>query len=246
VTANYSGGSISAFPLSDTGELGDVSVVPFKGGTPGSARQNAPYLHCVYTSPDGKYLFANDLGTDRIYKYDIVYMENGDAILKESLPTYISLPKGEGIRHTTFHPNGKFAYIIGELSGDVSVLQYNEGDFSYIQKIEADPGHAGGSADIHITPDGRFLYASNRLKGDGIAIFSIDKKSGKLTNAGYQPTEPHPRNFVITPDGKYLLCACRDGNVIQVYDINKRTGQLKNINKDIKVSKPVCLKFAGI
>ena len=246
VTANYMGGSISAFPLSANGMLDDPTLFIFKEGASGIGRQDTTHLHFTYSSPDGKYLFANDLGADRIYKFDIVSEMDGSASLKEGHPAYFTMPQGKGPRHTTFHPDGKFAYVIGELSGNVTALKYDEGNFSIIQSIEADPRHNAGSADIHITPDGRFLYASNRGQGDGLAIFSIDKESGKLTSIGYQPTESHPRNFIITPDGQYLLCACRNGNVIQVYAIDKESGQLKNINKDIKVSKPVCLKFASI
>ncbi|MDR1524285.1 MAG: lactonase family protein [Tannerella sp.] len=246
VTANYSGGSVSAFPLSATGELGAPSVFSYGGGTPGSARQDAPHLHCIYASPDEKYLYANDLGTDRIYKYELLPGESGGITLREGQPSFFSLPAGEGPRHTTFHPDGKFAYLIGELSGRVVVLEYDDGDLSPVQYIEADTLHAAGSADIHVTPDGRFLYASNRLKGDGLAIFSIDRENGRLTKAGYQPTGVHPRNFIITPDGKFLLCACRDTNVIQVFAIDKQSGLLKDIQKDINVSRPVCLKFASL
>jgi 6-phosphogluconolactonase (cycloisomerase 2 family) len=246
VTANYSGGSVSALPLSATGELGAPSVYTFEGGIPGSARQDAPHLHCIYASPDEKYLYANDLGTDRIYRYDLLPGESGAITLKAGQPAFFSLPAGEGPRHTTFHPNGKFAYLIGELSGRVTVMEYAGGNLTPIQYIEADSLHAAGSADIHITPDGHFLYASNRLKGDGLAIFSIDRESGRLTKAGYQPTGKHPRNFIITPNGKFLLCACRDTNVIQVFAVDKQNGLLTDLQKDIKVSRPVCLKFAGL
>ena len=245
-TANYASGSISAFPLLPTGELGELKLYTYEGGTPGSRRQNAPHLHCIYSSPDEKYLYANDLGTDRIYKYDLIPGEGGKLTLKEGQPAYFSVKAGEGPRHTTFHPNGKFAYLISELSGNVAVLKYDNGNLNPVQYIEADSLHASASADIHITPDGRFLYVSNRMRGDGVAIFSIDMKSGLLTKIGYQPTEKIPRNFIITPDGGFLLCACQNGNVIQVFAIDKKNGQLKNINKDINVSKPVCLKFAKI
>ena len=247
VTANYMGGNMCAIPISPTGELGEVLISNYKGGTPGSARQNASHPHCVFSSPDEKHLFVNDLGTDRIYKYTFLAEDNEiglDIPFIVGMPTHYNLPKGEGPRHSTFHPNGQYMYLIGELSGRVAVFKYNDGEFELIQFVEADEVHAGGSADIHVSPDGRFLYASNRLKNDGIAIFSINEKTGELKKVGYQNTEPHPRNFIITPDGKYLLCACLDGNVIQVFEINKKNGKLKNTNKDITVSKPVCLKFA--
>ena len=124
-------------------------------------------------------------------------------------------------------------------------MQYDKGNLTPVQSVETDTLHASGSADIHITPDGRFLYASNRLKGDGIAIFSIDPANGQLTKVGYQLTGVYPRNFVITPNGKFLLCACRDSNVVQVYEIDKQSGLLRDTEKDIRVSKPVCLKFTN-
>ena len=102
---------------------------------------------------------------------------------------------------------------------------------------------AKGSGDIHISPDGKFLYASNRLKADGIAIFSIQPDNGILTKVGYQLTGIHPRNFIITPNGKYMLVACRDSNVIQIYERDADTGLLTDIHGDIKVDKPVCVKF---
>ena len=243
VTANYRGANISAFSLSEDGRPDSVRVFLFDGSTPGTVRQDAPHLHCVYASPDEKFLYANDLGTDRIYKFDLVKDDTGRLSLQEGSPAWFLLPPGEGPRHTVFHPNGKFAYLIGELSGRVVVLQYKEGNLKPIQYIEADPLHAEGSADIRITPDGRFLYASNRLKGDGLTIFSIDMKSGRLTKIGYQPTELHPRNVIITPDGRFLLCACRNANTIQVFRIDKQSGLLTNTSNDISVHSPVCLSL---
>ena len=155
--------------------------------------------------------------------------------------SYTHLP-----RHTVFHPNGKWAYLISELSGRVALMYYDKGNLTPVRFVEADTLHVSGSADIHITPDGRFLYASNRLKGDGIAIFSIDLENGQLTKIGYQLTGIHPRNFVITPNGKFLLCACRDSHIVQVYEIDKQSGLLKDTGKDIRVSKPVCLKFTDM
>jgi 6-phosphogluconolactonase (cycloisomerase 2 family) len=224
--------------------IGAPAVYSFEGGTPGSARQNRPHLHCIYASINEKFLYANDLGTDRIYKFEIKSGASGIKTLQEGQPPFFALPAGEGPRHAVFHPNGKYAYLISELSGRVAVLKYENGDFTPVQYIEADTLHAAGSADIHVTPDGRFLYASNRLKGDGLAIFSINPKSGQLTKTGYQPTGINPRNFIITPDGKYLLCACRDTNNIQVFAIDPKSGLLTNLQKDIEVHQPVCLKFA--
>ena len=125
----------------------------------------------------------------------------------------------------------------------MTFLRYEDGNLTPVQTIEADSLHAAGSADIHITPDGRFLYASNRLQGDGIAIFSIDQATGELTKVGYQLTGIHPRNFLITPDGKFLLCACRDSDLTQIFSIDPETGLLSDTGRSIASSKPVCLKF---
>ena len=155
-------------------------------------------------------------------------------------------PSGTGPRHFDFHPNGLYFYLLGELSGEVIVYDYNMGDLKQKQTIFADSVGARGSADIHVSPNGRFLYASNRLQEDGIAVFSIDPQDGTLTKIGYQPTAKHPRNFAITPNGKFLLVASRDDNVIQVFSVDKKTGLLQDSNQDISIDKPVCIKFAKL
>lgn len=245
VTANYSGGSISYFQLADDGTLNPAEVIPFTGAGTVEDRQDAPHLHCVYFTPDGAHLLATDLGTDHIYKFDInknAGRTKDDQYLVSGTPQSFIVEPGSGPRHLTFSPDGKYAYVITELSGRVIVFQYEGGNLSEIQSIVADKLQAGGSGDIHITPDGKYLYASNRLEGDGLAIFEI-QDDGMLVNVGYQLTGKHPRNFVITPNGKFLLLAARDSNVIEVYQIDDKTGLLTNTNQDIKLDKPVCLKF---
>lgn len=248
ITANYSGGSISVFPLAEDGSLLAASdLIQFTGAGTDKERQAKPHLHCIQLSPDGKFLFANDLGRDQVYTFRInaqANNENGETFLTASTPPSFPVAPGSGPRHITFSPNGKQAYLINELSGTVIAFDYNNGMLSEIQSIQADTVGGKGSADIHVSPDGRFLYASNRLQADGVAIFSIDQVHGKLTKAGYQPTGIHPRNFIITPNGKYLLVASRDDNVIEVYERNIENGLLAPIGKDIRVDKPVCLKFA--
>jgi 6-phosphogluconolactonase (cycloisomerase 2 family) len=249
VTASYSGGSISVFDVNADGSLSELKqIFKFSGKGKDPDRQASPHLHWVGFSPDGKYLYATDLGTDRIYKY-AVDNETGEnkKYLTPGNPAFFQLTAGAGPRHIAFHPNGKFLYLISELSGEVFAFNYdgNTGDLQEFQSIKADTLDAHGSADIHITPDGRFLYASNRLKGDGIAVFSINGEDGKLTRTGYRETGVHPRNFVITPDGKLLLVACRDSDVIQIFRIDRETGLPENLNKDIKSDMPVCLKFIG-
>lgn len=248
VTANYSGGSITVFGVKEDGSLATASqYISFTGRGVDPDRQQKPHLHCVTYSPDEKYLFANDLGTDKLYKFDVNPNKQGN-YLDAGVPATFKVADGSGPRHLQFHPNGKFAYLINEISGAVIAFDYNshKGDLIQMQSIQADTLNAKGSGDIHITPDGRFLYASNRLKGDGLAIFSINQNNGKLTKVGYQETGIHPRNFVITPNGKFLLVASRDNNAIQVFLIDKNTGLLENTNKNIELDKPVCLKFTSL
>ncbi|MDE5491144.1 lactonase family protein [Elizabethkingia meningoseptica] len=243
ITANYMGGSITEYAVNNDGSLGDTTQnIEFSGNGADKERQTQPHLHFVTFTPDAKYLFADDLGTDKIYKYRLD--TKGNRLLSEGTPSAVKVKEGSGPRHLTFHPNGKYAYLITEISGDVIAFNYKDGNLSEFQTVKADTLNARGSADIHISPNGRFLYASNRLKGDGIAIFSINPQNGSLTKAGYQPTGIHPRNFVITPNGKLLLVANRDSDQIQVFKIDSKTGLLKNTNQDIKLSMPVCLKFA--
>ena len=240
ITANYMGGSISVLPTETSGRLGEnVSTFAFQGEGVLKERQSQPHLHCVEFTPDGKFLLANDLGTDKIHVFPLT----SDGKLDEKATFDVALEAGSGPRHLCFSKDGRFAYLINELSGKVTALSYNGETLTPIQYIEADTVNAQGSADIHLSPDGKFLYASNRLKADGIAIFSVHQETGMLTKAGYQLTGIHPRNFIITPDGRFLLVACRDSNLVQIFSRDEKTGLLVDTGKTIEISKPVCLKF---
>ena len=234
VTANYTGGSISVFPLAADGSIEEARQrFDFDDST-------KSHLHCTVFSPDAKYLFATDLGKDRIYRFRVE--QEGDEYL--SFDSSVELEKGSGPRHLVFHPSGKYAYVINELAGTVTALKYIDNSLVPLQYIAADTtaGKGGkGSADIHISSDGRFLYASNRLKSDGIAIFSTDEESGLLTRISYCSTGEHPRNFAVAPNGKFVLVASRDRNDIEIFKRNPKTGLLENIDRIIKIPKPVCL-----
>lgn len=234
VATNYSSGSMTVFPVSGDGDLGEGTLVEFFESGPNTSRQEGSHIHSSQVSPDGKYLFVIDLGGDFIYRFPV-----SDEKVASEEPVKIETPAGQGPRHFDFSKDGRFMYVLTELGGTVLVYEYNSGDLKLIQEIEADPLHAGGSADIHFSPDGKFLYASNRLKGDGLAIFSQDSETGLLTSVGYQETGVHPRNFTISPDGSLVLVACRDSDVIQVYKRNPKTGLLTDTGKDIKIPHPV-------
>ncbi len=227
---NYSGGTMAVFPVGSEGEAGEAAVVIEGSATgPDISRQNSPHIHCAQFSPDGKHLIATDFSGDRLIRYEI---ETGAV-------EYVPLSADTGPRHVTYSPDGRHLYVIGELSGEVTVVEYGH-TLSVKQSVMADKVDARGAADIHISPDGRHLYASLRLENDGIAIFNIGE-DGTLTEAGYMNTGIHPRNFNITPNGKYLLCACRDSDSVEVYEIDRETGLLTRTSEELSLSKPVCL-----
>nr|WP_203558225.1 lactonase family protein [Bacteroides sp. 214] len=245
VVANYAGGTVAVFPITKEGSLDAASqAFAYDGSGPDQTRQASSHLHCVSFTPDGKFLYATDLGADFIYIFHVNNEIGAPKLLEKATPPDYHVGAGAGPRHITFSANGKFMYLLNELDGGLSVFRQEEALLTEIQTTQADHLEARGSADIHISPDGKFLYASLRLQNDGLVIYSIDQASGMLTKIGYQNTGKHPRNFCITPNGKYLLVACRDTNTIEVYERNLATGMLTKTNKPILLDKPVCIKFA--
>ena len=238
LTANYSGGSMSVFTLNQQGTKPELATL-FLGttGGPDLTRQNTPHVHCACFTPDGKYALATDFSADRILSYRL----NGQKAVANGIAANVSADSGP--RHLIFSKDGRFAYLMSELSGKVTVFSYSDGRLKCLQEIVSDSVGARGGADIHLSPDGRFLYSSNRLKAEGIAIFAVDNQTGLLTRIGYQPTAAHPRQFNITPNGQYLLCCCRDSDKIQVFQRDEKTGLLTDTHKDILVSKAVCVQF---
>jgi len=242
ITANYTGGDISVFSLDVAGRLQtEVQHISFVEALHGSAS----HIHCIIPTPEKRYVLVTNLGKNCVYRfrYKARKASKGVKVLSDMKVAYRISDTIQGPRHLTFSKDGRFAYLINELGGECVVLSYCKGKLKEVQRIMADEGGGRGSADIHISPDGRFLYTSHRLKKDGIAIFAIDPKKGTLTKIGYQLTGIHPRNFAITPNGKYLLVACRDDNKIQVFERNEATGELIETPEEIEIDKPTCIVF---
>jgi 6-phosphogluconolactonase (cycloisomerase 2 family) len=247
VTANYSGGSLSVFPLNEDGTIKPIAQSIQMNVFAEGHKSSGSHIHTVAFSPDETGLWVTDLGKDKIYKFNIQADANETFLIQDEEKT-TDLEPGSGPRHLALHPNEEYLYSINELAGTITAFEQANGQLSAIQYIASDTTSGTrkkGSADIHISADGQFLYASNRLKADGIAIFSINPENGALTTIGYQETGIHPRNFILSPNGKFLLCANRDSNNIQIFAVNPETGLLQDTGKQIQLDKPVCLKWIG-
>jgi len=241
ISANYFGGNITSFKVKRNGNLGKPIVHSFSGSSKHPERQTHPYLHGIYFTPDGKEMLCTDLGTDQIHSFPIDV--HGSPIIDAEHQTDYFTKTLLGPRHLCFSPNRPLAYLIGELSGEVCTIDISQpGNLKMIQAIQVYSLGAKGSADIHISPDGKFVYASHRLEGDGISIMRVEA-DGTLTKISYQPTAKHPRNFAISPDGRFLLVASRDEGLIQFFSRDQSTGLLTDTGQRIFTHEPSCLKF---
>jgi 6-phosphogluconolactonase len=246
--ANYGSGSLGAIRLNADGSLTqEVQSIQHEGSGINKERQAKPHVHSAVLSPDDRFLLVQDLGTDKVNVYR--YQPENAQPLAPFDPPFAMVKAGGGPRHLTFHPNGKFAYVILEMGGDIVAFDYKNGKLTTKQTITMlAPGFKGdvGAADIHISPDGKFLYGSNRGDANDIVIYSIDKK-GMLKYYGRESSMiDNPRNFAIDPTGNFLLVANQDGNDIITFKRDQQTGLLTNTGKKISVDKPVCLKFVAI
>ena len=239
VTADYGGATASVFPITERGEIGELSQrIVFSGNGPVASRQEQSHPHCIAFTPDSRFMLVDDLGTDKIHMFpvDSVNLLNPDQMFD------IDIKPGSGPRHIVFNKKGNLAYLINEISDSVTVLSYDGMTLIPIQYIAANTVNARGAGDIHISPDGRHLYASLRLENEGIATFDIDSDTGLLSYKEHTPVPGHPRNFMITPDGSRMLVACRDTDEVRIYTIDADSGLLTDTGRSINVSKPVCVK----
>ena len=242
--ANYSGGSLALLPVEKMGTLkAPVQVIQRRGSGPNLQRQEKSHVHQVIFNPKQTHVIIADLGTDEIvgYKFD----SRKPLPLDTLKPKKIKVAPGAGPRHIAFHPSRTVFFVMEELSGKVSVHIFNKKRIAWVQVIEADTISAQpGSADIHVSPDGKFLYASNRADANNITVFSINQNSGKLTRIAHQPVLGiTPRNFVIHPSGKWLLVANQRSNNIVVFKRDVSTGLLSPAGEELKLPSPVCLAF---
>lgn len=244
--ANYSSGSLAVFPLDKSGAIGPASqVIQDAGKGVNKDRQEGPHVHTAVLDPKEKYLLYTDLGTDKLNVYR--YHASKPEPLTPADPSFTSVTPGNGPRHLTFSADGKHVYLLQEMGAAINVYDYDGGKLKETQTITMlAKGFKGdvGAAAIKISPDGRFLYASNRGTANDIVIYTINPDNGQLTYADRASSlGKGPRDFTIDPTGKYLLVANQGSNSIVVYRINKENGKLYGISARLDIGNPVCLKL---
>ena len=250
VVANYMGGSLAALPIMDDGSVGPIAeLIQHTGKGPNKERQEKAHVHSATFSPDEHFLVVADLGMDKLSLYRF-YPRAPKFPLTSPDDSTVSVNPGSGPRHVCFYPGKPWLYLINEMGGRVDAFHYSDGKLSPFQHISSHPeGYSGaiGSADIHIAPGGRFLYASNRGDANSIAIYSIDTTSGYLTIKGFQSVQGKtPRNFIIDPTGRWLLVANQSSNNVVLFRIDPVTGLLSPAGKTLELPAPVCLKMLAV
>lgn len=236
LTAGYGKGSVYIYPLDTAG-----NIMPAKQIVSFPSVENTSRIHMVKVlnakQTGNNYLLATDKGCDRIYSFRIIEDDKVSGLrLEQCDSAFISLPSGYGPRHMEFSVDGMFMYLLCETSGHIVVYSVREVDgnivLRQIQDILADKGNMAASADIHISPDGRYLYSSHRRGKDGIAIFKV-ADDGTLSRIAYQVTGQWPRSFAITPDGEFMFVCCQKDKLVQIFRIDRSSGYLLNTGKTI-------------
>jgi len=241
VVANYTGASVSVLPVNENKSVGELlQNILHTGSSINAERQTSPHPHSAVFSPKNNDVFVPDLGQDRIIQYQV---EKQTVTLKQV--GFVQAEPGSGPRHLTFHPNQKFAYVINELNASITAYKYDK-TLTPVQTVKTVPDDFTGKnwcADIHVSPDGLFLYGTNRGH-DSIVCYKIDPATGQLTFVERQSVQGKwPRNFMIDPTGNYVLVANQETDNVAIFQRDKKTGKLAFTGKEIKVSMPVCLRM---
>jgi 6-phosphogluconolactonase len=245
--ANYSSGNVVVFPLLSDGKLGEHTANVKDSGAlgPKRDRQEAPHAHWVEASPDNRFVFVSDLGLDAILSYRF---DAAKGTLTPNDPPAAKLDAGSGPRHVVFSPNGKYVYVISELSNTVTSFTYDadKGALFLFQILSTLPTTFVGrndDAEIVVHDNGKWLFASNR-GSDTVAVFSINPADGSLVQAGLFPTGgKEPRHITVDPTGQYLLAENQNSNSIAVFRIDPASGALRQVSLKENIPSPVCLTF---
>ncbi|WP_436967788.1 lactonase family protein [Burkholderia multivorans] len=255
VTANYSvaadpGGSFALFPVRDDGGVAPaVLSVHHEGKGPVRGRQDNAHVHSTVFSLDGRYLFVQDLGLDKIYGYRYT-VDGSRGLISPTDTRYTPVKAGAGPRHLVFSADGRFAYVTSELNASVEVFGYHDGKLTPIETVSMiAPGFKGkvGGGAIHLSPDGRFLYVSNRGDANEIVIYAVNQADGRLKTVGRQSSLGRtPREFLIDPTGKWLIVGNQDSDTFYVFGRDVGSGQLAANPRKVAVGKPVDFKLVPV
>lgn len=251
--ANYSvledpGGSLAILPVDATGKLSaPVQLSGHPASRVNPQRQASNHVHAVVSSPDGKYVFANDLGADKIFVYRYDPKANHELPLTPADPASVALPPGSGPRHLLFSADGKHAWLTTEMSAQVAVFDYADGKLTQTQLVDfaaGQPVSDKAGAALHASRDGKFLYVSNRGTANQIIVFGVDPATAHLTELQRRSVEgDHPREFSLDPSGKFLLIANQKSNEIVVVERDPKTGLLGKTVQKLLIDAPSDLKF---
>ncbi|KOX63224.1 3-carboxymuconate cyclase [Pseudomonas psychrophila] len=251
--ANYGvhadpGGSLAVLPINAEGQLQPVTQMsshPASQVNP--ERQMSAHVHSVVSSPDGKFVYASDLGADKVFVYQYDPAANADHPLVAADPAFVALPAGSGPRHLLFSKDGKHAYLTTEMSAQVFVFDYDKGRLKQRQALELAhgmPAQNRAAGALHASQDGKFLYVSNRGKANEILVFAINPSNGELTEIQRRSVDgDHPREFALSPNGKFLLIANQMSNAIVVLERDPETGMLGKTVQTLEMDAPSDLKF---
>lgn len=251
--ANYGSGSVSSFAIKDDGTIGmRTSLDQHTGSSVNPARQTAPHPHSVVVSPDNRFVFAPDLGLDKVFIYKI---DTAKQTITPNDPAYVEVKPGLGPRHFTFGANGKFAYVLCEMGSNVLTLAYDaaKGVVTPIQSssiLPPNPTPADQSSEIRMAPSGRYLYASNQgpeghsdLADGYVSVFQVNGKTGMVKLIQVQMTGgKEVRSFAIDPTGKYLLAGNASSNAVVEFAIGK-DGKLTATKQNVSVDGPSSFLF---
>ncbi len=246
LVANYSSGGVAALPILDDGSLGEAaSVFQHEGSSVNPGRQQGPHAHSITIDPGNRYAVSADLGIDKVLAYRL---DAENRMITPNDPPSVDVQAGAGPRHFAFHPNRKHAYLINELDNTAVAYVYDEDrgileTAQVISTLPSDFTDTSYCADIHVSPDGRFVYGSNRGH-DSIVIFVVDPDTGKLSVVDYESTRGEfPRNFALDPSGRYLFAANQNTDNIVTYRIDGQTGKLTATGQEVETPQPVCINM---
>jgi 6-phosphogluconolactonase len=265
VGASYGGGTVGVNPILSEGMLGEPTHVVAHSGPPGPVPgdQSQPRAHQIPWAPSGRWAVVQDLGLDRVYVYRVNTVI-GALIAND--PPYIQGALGRGPRHSSFHPSGRWLYVINELDSTMTTFAFDDarGTLRELQNVSTlRQGWQGSrwSAQVVVHPNGRWVYGSNRdangearrrgigtafIESDDLVVFRIDQSTGLLTTVGHQYSGgKNPRNFNIDPSGQFLICAHQDSDNITVFRIDQSNGMPVPTGQDLRgIAEPLCIQFA--